>query len=210
MKKAFPIIVICVLAGLSTMLVLDYFYPDGVSKFFGLRVTESQTKKEIQTASTEQVAALSKQVDDLRQQVVSLSKLVKEIPVAPDISDLATASSVESLKDVLVQKISKAVWQQIVSGVSVSGEEGGSHTLALVDSGEGYLQIADVTDAPVSSSENCRTKTDSDIPIATRVMGKPGFVLSPFTDARQVVDVTGLESNTTVRCPYTGRLFRVP
>jgi len=51
--------------------------------------------------------------------------------------------------------------------------------------------------------------TAANSPLATRVVGKPGFVYSPFqTD--KMVDVQGMERLTTVRCPYTKKIFRVP
>lgn len=46
-------------------------------------------------------------------------------------------------------------------------------------------------------------------PLATRVVGKPGFVYSPF-QSDKMVDVQGMERLMTVRCPYTKKIFRVP
>lgn len=48
------------------------------------------------------------------------------------------------------------------------------------------------------------------IPVGKVVVGRPGFVFSPFTDQSKFVDVAGLTSGTTVRCPYSGKLFLVP
>ncbi|MEM0896802.1 MAG: hypothetical protein AAGJ79_07930 [Verrucomicrobiota bacterium] len=49
-----------------------------------------------------------------------------------------------------------------------------------------------------------------DLPSGTPVPGKPNYVYSPFAKKNQIVDVQGLEPGTKVRCPYTGKLFRVP
>ncbi len=52
--------------------------------------------------------------------------------------------------------------------------------------------------------------TDDTLPYGTRIQGKPNFVYSPFAAKNQIVDVSGLAPGTKVRCPYTGKLFRVP
>lgn len=49
-----------------------------------------------------------------------------------------------------------------------------------------------------------------DIPYGTPIAGRPGLVYSPFADKNKVVDVTGLPVGMEVKCPYTGKLFRVP
>lgn len=48
------------------------------------------------------------------------------------------------------------------------------------------------------------------LPYGRAVPGKPGFVYSPYAANHQVVDVTGLAPGMEVKCPYSGRLFRVP
>ena len=49
-----------------------------------------------------------------------------------------------------------------------------------------------------------------DIPMGTAIVGRPGFVNSPYAAKHQLVDVTGLPTGMEVKCPYTGKLFRVP
>jgi len=49
-----------------------------------------------------------------------------------------------------------------------------------------------------------------DLPYGTPIGGRPGFVNSPFAAKHQLVDVTGLPVGMEVKCPYTGKLFRVP
>lgn len=53
-------------------------------------------------------------------------------------------------------------------------------------------------------------KPVQDIPYGTAIGGRPGFVNSPFAAKHQLVDVTGLPTGMEVKCPYTGKLFRVP
>lgn len=49
-----------------------------------------------------------------------------------------------------------------------------------------------------------------EIPYGLPITGRPGFVNSPFAAKHQLVDVTGLPTGMEVKCPYTGKLFRVP
>lgn len=62
---------------------------------------------------------------------------------------------------------------------------------------------ADVVPSTVSSKPAER-------PYGTPVPGRPGLVNSPYAGKMQLVDVTGLKSGQEVKCPYTGKLFRVP
>lgn len=49
-----------------------------------------------------------------------------------------------------------------------------------------------------------------DIPYGNAVPGRPGLVTSPYAGKLQLVDVTGLSPGQEVKCPYSGKLFRVP
>lgn len=66
---------------------------------------------------------------------------------------------------------------------------------------------------PVTVSPPTPTPTPApaaDIPFATRITGKPGFVKSPFDPNGQAIDVRDFQSGQKARCPYTGKIFRVP
>lgn len=54
------------------------------------------------------------------------------------------------------------------------------------------------------------TTKKGDVPYATPVAGKPGFVTSPFAPYSGYVDVRGFPPGTEVKCPYTGKIFLVP
>lgn len=47
------------------------------------------------------------------------------------------------------------------------------------------------------------------VPYAQPVPGKPGFVISPYSN-QGYVNVEGLPPNSLARCPYTKKIFRVP
>ena len=49
-----------------------------------------------------------------------------------------------------------------------------------------------------------------DLPYGTPILGKPGYVYSPYDEKKQQVDVSGIPTGTKVKCPYTGKVFRVP
>ncbi len=50
----------------------------------------------------------------------------------------------------------------------------------------------------------------NELPYGIALKDRPGFVQSPFAAPHQLVDVTGLPVGMEVKCPYTGKLFRVP
>jgi hypothetical protein len=52
--------------------------------------------------------------------------------------------------------------------------------------------------------------TQSQIPTAKPVPGKPGYVFSPFDPSGGYVDVTGYTSGQKVKDPYSGKIFLVP
>lgn len=53
-------------------------------------------------------------------------------------------------------------------------------------------------------------KPENDLPYGTSVAGRPNMVNSPYAGKTQLVDVSGMTSGQTVKCPYTGKLFKVP
>ncbi len=60
-----------------------------------------------------------------------------------------------------------------------------------------------------SVKESTPSSTDS-LPFGAPVPGRTGMVTSPYANKNQLVDVAGMGAGQTVKCPYTGKLFRVP
>ena len=63
--------------------------------------------------------------------------------------------------------------------------------------------------ASIATTPPAKAETQ-EIPFGTPIAGRPGFVNSPYAAKHQLVDVTGLPVGMEVKCPYTGKLFRVP
>lgn len=49
-----------------------------------------------------------------------------------------------------------------------------------------------------------------EVPFGLLVEGRPGYVRSPYAQSHQIVDVTGLKVGAAVKCPFSGKFFRVP
>lgn len=63
-----------------------------------------------------------------------------------------------------------------------------------------------VTPRPSASSSNVAAQ----FPVAKPVPGKPGYVFSPYDPNGGYVDVTGYQSGSKVKDPYSQKIFLVP
>ena len=50
----------------------------------------------------------------------------------------------------------------------------------------------------------------ANVPFGIPIPHRPGFINSPYAAKHQVVDVTDMPAGSEVKCPYTGKTFRVP
>jgi len=66
------------------------------------------------------------------------------------------------------------------------------------------------SNAPPAAGAAAAKPTAPEVPYGIPIPNRPGFVNSPFAAKHQLVDVTGLPVGMEVKCPYTGKLFRVP
>jgi hypothetical protein len=63
---------------------------------------------------------------------------------------------------------------------------------------------------PPAASTPAAKPSTPEIPYGIPLPNRPGFVNSPFAAKHQIVDVTGLPVGMEVKCPYSGKLFKVP
>ena len=69
---------------------------------------------------------------------------------------------------------------------------------------------ATATPAMRRASAASGAKRKQNMPFGIPVLGKKGFVTSPYLPDGDYVDVSAFAPGTAVRDPYTGKFFRVP
>ena|SRR5437588_8876155 len=67
-------------------------------------------------------------------------------------------------------------------------------------------QTASATPTPAPRT----TTSTAQFPVAKQVPGKPGYVFSPYDPNGGYVDVTGYQSGSKVKDPYSQKIFLVP
>lgn len=78
-------------------------------------------------------------------------------------------------------------------------------------SGNSTATFRKTQNALISSQTATASTQPTDVPIATVVPDKPGFVYNPFDPNKKLIlDVRGVPSGTKVRIPASGQLFIVP
>ncbi len=70
--------------------------------------------------------------------------------------------------------------------------------------------VTDPTPTPPVDDVKPKPNPTANLPFGTPVIGKKGFVYSPFAPDKGMVDVTDIPSGTKVECPYSKKIFRVP
>lgn len=66
------------------------------------------------------------------------------------------------------------------------------------------------TDTPSIPAVDATPAVATEIPFGTPVMGRKGHVRSPYAEDQGMVDVTDIPAGAKVKCPFTGKVFRVP
>jgi len=64
--------------------------------------------------------------------------------------------------------------------------------------------------APKTNSSAPEALSTENLPYGSPVPGRTNMVNSPYAGKTQLVDVSGMSAGQTVKCPYTGKLFKVP
>jgi len=63
---------------------------------------------------------------------------------------------------------------------------------------------------PAATETSPADGVKKELPFATPVMGQKGYVHSPYAKDEGMVDVSGIPAGTKVKCPFSGKIFRVP
>ena len=67
-----------------------------------------------------------------------------------------------------------------------------------------------VTPRPSTTPRSSSLSSAAQFPVAKPVPGKPGYVFSPYDPNGGYVDVTGYQSGSKVKDPYSQKIFLVP
>lgn len=79
---------------------------------------------------------------------------------------------------------------------------------ALMPEPKAAASMPPATEPSVTSEQSLPAQEA--MPSGSWVPGRPGLVNSPFAAKHQLVDVNGIAPGETVKCPFSGKLFRVP
>ncbi len=97
------------------------------------------------------------------------------------------------------------------SEVAPYGEDNGNYVGSQNSSRSStYSTRRPASSSPKPWSSDSSTSSRTSYPVAKSVPGKQGRVYSPFAPHAGQVDVSGLNSGTQAKCPYTGNIFIVP
>lgn len=88
--------------------------------------------------------------------------------------------------------------------------EAPSSTPQIVTSNPPKPPPSAATESNAGAAVKPAAKPAADLPYGTIVPGRANMVNSPYAGKTQLVDVSGMGPGQTVKCPYTGKLFKVP
>jgi hypothetical protein len=108
-------------------------------------------------------------------------------------------------------------WQRAMAHYKPPAQGDFAPTPVPIPSGEATTPAAPVvnpspsTPAPVTpAAPKPAALVPEQLPFGTRVPGQPGLVQSPYDPEGRSVDVREFAPGQMARCPYSGKVFRVP
>lgn len=69
---------------------------------------------------------------------------------------------------------------------------------------------SDTTETPPAPEAAAAPVPLAELPFGIPVMGRKGYVRSPYAEDQGMVDVNDIPAGAKVKCPFTGKVFRVP
>jgi hypothetical protein len=133
---------------------------------------------------------------------MTMKRMIVEIGMGTDLTGADyTKAAVRALKD--------ALWHNSLTIANAAGQGPNNmfvHVLIGVPKPEAVEPAPAPTPAPTPAP---KPVVREDLPYGIPAVTKPGCVYSPYMTT-QLVEVAGLARGTKVKCPYTGKHFRVP
>ncbi len=188
--------------------------PDPSARLQRLTKQRDEVKRELS-----ELEASSKAGKDLRQEILALQKVARDLTTAyykekylvPALQEPENRSALEKLKDELERELKELSAQGLDENhPDVSGlREAKGQVLELYYRAKYSLQEGDVIEVD-ETKRGAEAPDLKEIPFGTWVPDKRGFVYSPYAPDSGGVDVSDIPAGTKVECPYTKKIFRVP
>jgi hypothetical protein len=124
--------------------------------------------------------------------------------VKPEGVPVAGKSDAVATEEMPNSEVAKVGGQEMPKAevAKVGGKETPKTEVTQVESRDAKVEKFLPEMVPSSGSE--------EVPFGLLVEGRPGYVRSPYAQSHQIVDVTGLKVGASVKCPFSGKFFRVP
>jgi len=142
-------------------------------------------------------------------------------PTAPEVQAGAKPDAAEKAADPFfdTRSLQSSYWQRAMAHYKPPAE---GDFVSLPDTGALASETAAAPTTPVASTPASTpapqapaaakppAPVPSELPFGTRIPGQPGLVKSPYDAAGRSVDVRDFAPGQMARCPYSGKVFRVP
>lgn len=161
--------------------------------------------------------------NEFAQVTIPESPSIPKPDVVPDVAEKAKVNSAAApgfkLKEPVSADSVGEVTDRLAKGLSETAQLTNDPGFALqqgqelaegTPKSEGMAGEPDKGKKGTGSDKMADKAVSDEVPFGISVDGRPGFVRSPFTQTHQIVDVTGIEAGASVKCPFSGKFFRVP
>jgi hypothetical protein len=146
--------------------------------------------------------------DAVTEPVVAIDEKVKGGAPGLKMKDPLAAGPSEEVVNHLAEGLKEGVKAEVVEVKEGTKAEG----VEVKEVAKSEVAKVEGNDANVAKflPEMVPASVSEEVPFGLLVEGRPGFVRSPYAQSHQIVDVTGLKVGASVKCPFSGKFFRVP
>lgn len=149
--------------------------------------------------------------------LVAASVMSCKSPKAPETQAVAKPAPAEKPADPLfdTRSFQSSYWQRAMSLYKPPAQG----DFATIPEESEAPSAADAAPAPAAApapipvvppATKAPAIVPSELPFGTRLPGQPGLVKSPYDPQGRSVDVRDFAPGQMARCPYSGKVFRVP